>query len=335
MFKNKRGYWVERVTGADGKKKTIYAHTPAELEEKLLAYAVGNARQYTFAGVAEEWWSNTEQELAMQTVNSYELSLRDAISYFEESLIDSITPADINAYLQFIARKGYAQGTVRHRKIVLTLIFKYAVINGFCKYNPCREVSLPKGLKTKKRGCATDEDEQTVRERDDIWILFSLCFFAGLRRGEALALRPCDIDWTRNLIYVRGSIAFADGGEGIYKEPKTEAGVRAVPMLPKMRERLQACLPLDAQSFFCNRSRVPMSESQLLTRVRGETQRLGLTSTPHQFRHSFATLCFERGLSPKATQTIIGHKNLATTMDIYTDARADQLTREASKLFDL
>ena len=335
MFKNKRGYWVERVTGADGKKKTIYAHTPAELEEKLLAYAVGNARQYTFEGIAEEWWEQAQKELAIQSLASYDISMREACSFFGSKLITGITPSDVNAYIQMLSKKKLAYKTMAKRRMVLNLIFRYAVINGKCQFNPCADVRIPKGLQKTKRGCATDEDEQTVRENADVWIFYSLCFFAGLRKGEALALRPCDVDLNKGILTVRGSIAFNESGNGVYKAPKTEAGERIIPILPKLKERLLAEMPLESNSFFCTRSAIPMTKKAFVSREARERRQFGITSTPHQFRHSFATLCFERGLSPKTTQTIIGHKNLATTMDIYTDARAEQLAREAARLFDL
>ncbi len=45
----------------------------------------------------------------------------------------------------------------------------------------------------------------------------------------------------------------------------------------------------------------------------------GVTCTAHQLRHSFATIAFEADVPIKSVQEILGHKQLSTTMDIYTD----------------
>ncbi len=44
----------------------------------------------------------------------------------------------------------------------------------------------------------------------------------------------------------------------------------------------------------------------------------GLTITPHQLRHAYATILYEAGIDVKAAQSFLGHSNIQTTMDIYT-----------------
>lgn len=59
----------------------------------------------------------------------------------------------------------------------------------------------------------------------------------------------------------------------------------------------------------------------------------GVTCSAHQLRHSFATIAFECGLPPKTVQEILGHKQLSTTMDLYTDFRKRAFD-EAAKLLN-
>ena len=42
----------------------------------------------------------------------------------------------------------------------------------------------------------------------------------------------------------------------------------------------------------------------------------GLSITPHQLRHAYATILFEAGLDPKDAQKLLGHANISTTRDI-------------------
>ena len=54
-------------------------------------------------------------------------------------------------------------------------------------------------------------------------------------------------------------------------------------------------------------------------------KKTGLTITAHQLRHTFATFMFESGLSPKESQHILGHSEIATTMNIYTHYKNSQV----------
>ena len=333
MFKRKDGRWCEKITFR-GKSIYVYGKTPAEVAEKCRIFAEDEMISNTFKEVAERWWEESEGDLARQSVPSYRKAMESAIEYFSLTPIQNITPVGVQAYLRFLASKKYSYTTVSQRRVVLNLICKYAVINGIMSINPCSDVVTPKGLSKKSRPPATYSDEDIVRNNDGIWIFYSLILLAGLRKGEALALRPMDVDFENNLIFVRASVA-SDRGQPYIKIPKTESGMRTVPLLPKLKQRLLAELPLAPTAYFCNREKVPMDHNKFAQREALEKKRFGITSTPHQFRHSFATICFERGVSPKATQAMLGHKNVSTTLDIYTEARARRLAQEADVLSDL
>ena len=51
--------------------------------------------------------------------------------------------------------------------------------------------------------------------------------------------------------------------------------------------------------------------------------------SPHCFRHSFATRCFEADISPKTVQSYLGHATLQMTMDLYTSVLSNQKQQES------
>lgn len=55
----------------------------------------------------------------------------------------------------------------------------------------------------------------------------------------------------------------------------------------------------------------------------------------HDLRHTFATRLFELGESPRTIQTILGHTDVATTLNIYTHVLKDQTIKSAYKLHKL
>ena len=54
---------------------------------------------------------------------------------------------------------------------------------------------------------------------------------------------------------------------------------------------------------------------------------------PHMFRHTFATRCFEKGMTPRTVQEIMGHANYNTTVS-YTHVLDDIKLKEAERLGD-
>lgn len=52
---------------------------------------------------------------------------------------------------------------------------------------------------------------------------------------------------------------------------------------------------------------------------------------PHLFRHTFATRCFEVGMEPKVVQSLMGHSNISTTLNIYTHVLEEKRMQEVAK----
>ena len=60
--------------------------------------------------------------------------------------------------------------------------------------------------------------------------------------------------------------------------------------------------------------------------------KIRLDVTPHILRHTFATRCFEAGISSKVIQTYLGRKDIATTMNIYTHVDIMELKNNITKV---
>ena len=53
--------------------------------------------------------------------------------------------------------------------------------------------------------------------------------------------------------------------------------------------------------------------------------------TPHALRHTFCSRCFEKGITPKVVQQLMGHAHYSTTIDIYTHISEEMMGNELEK----
>ena len=195
--------------------------------------------------------------------------------------------------------------------------------------------------------------------------IFTTILLTGLRVGEVAGLRWCDIDFENNLISINHTLVYFSRGKSeggstyAINTPKTKAGCRTVPMMPEVREALmeereyqeleeiRCNVTIDGYTdfVFLNRFGGVFNQSALnraLDRIerdhnmdvikKGDKDAVLLPPlTNHWLRHTFSTRMVESGMHPKALQEILGHKDITTTMNIYTDASTDFTSREIEK----
>lgn len=158
--------------------------------------------------------------------------------------------------------------------------------------------------------------------------LFALiCLYAGLRRGEALALRYEDIDREQGVIHVTKAVEFVGNNPHI-KPPKTAAGYRDAVLL----DALSSAIPDGTGLIFCRDDGSPLTKTQYRKRWLKYCDAIGFEITAHQLRHGFATILYEAGIPDKDAQELMGHSSIAITRDVYTHIRQSRRSDTASRL---
>ena len=321
LKKRADGRLVKTVTAANGKRLFFYGKTEREINRKILEYQEKEEKGKTFLEVSDDWWEEAAERLAVQSVQTYKKAKSRADGYFKDTPIKDITPKDVSSFLSFVATYGYAQRTVAKQKVILGLIFSHGIEKDALVFNPCASVRLPKGLKRAKRESATLEDEKKIRESADVWLFPFFALMTGMRKGELLALTWRDIDFENNIIHVTKSV-YHDGNRAFLKEPKTKSGVRTVPLLDPLKEKLLRTENRALDDFiFSHDGKRPLTSRRFRTLEKHFKEATGVQATAHQLRHSYATIAFEAGIPAKAVQEILGHSQVSTTLNIYTDFR--------------
>lgn len=314
MKKRKDGRYVKRVTLEDGTIKDFYGETEKEVYSKILNFDTQKEKGIKFKTAAEEWRASSEASLTYNTYECYRKPLSDVLERFGERYIKEISPHEINAYLLYLAERKLAHQTVKLRLIVLNRIFKYSIGAGYLTLNPAADISVPRTLKKSKREMPLEEDiKKAEKQPENMFQLFAyLLLYTGCRRGEALALTWDDIDFDNNLIYINKQLQFQSNKPVIENFTKSKAGIRTVPMLENLRAALLPFKKNSGYVFSVNRNLLTSKQ------FRDGWKSLGFSSTPHQFRHAYATTLYNAKIDAKTAQSLLGHSSVSVTLDVYT-----------------
>lgn len=324
MKKRADGRYSKMVDG-----KRFYANSEKELYRKIYEYAEKKEKGPTFKEVSRQWWSIEVEKLAPGTVRGYDKATERANEYFGDMPIKDITTAQVTKYLFSLARQGLAKKTVKNNKIVISRIFHFAMVECLITYNPATAAESPKNLAEKRRTAATPDEEQAIRQHSDAWLMPLFALLTGMRKGELIGLKWGDIDLEANLIHVRRSVWY--GGGAHEKTPKTEAGVRSIPILSELYPHVKDARSHNPQHYVFGGEK-PLSEKAYRYRLKCFQKETGTTATLHQLRKSFATMAVGADVPPDVLRTIIGHKDISTTMNIYAEVRGERISGAAASM---
>src|SRR5439155_16508538 len=158
--------------------------------------------------------------------------------------------------------------------------------------------------------------------------LWATAMYAGLRRGELMALRWEDVDLAAGVIRVERAW---DATAHAVIEPKSRAGLRSVPIAAALRDFLLEHKLASGRSMglvFGRTAERPVDPSALArwaetawgkeNERRAEREEKPLEPiTLHEARHTFASLMIAAGVNAKALATYMGHASVTITYDRY------------------
>ncbi len=253
-------------------------------------------------------------------IRSYEAALRDRI--FPElggKRLGDVQRRDVQRLADDLLAEGRDPSTIRNALMPLRVIYRRAVEDGDLSVNPCANLRLP-AVRGRRERIASPEEAQrllaALPERDrPAW---ATALYAGLRRGELMALLWEDVDLAAGVIRVERS--YDDKGR-VEIEPKSRAGRRTVPIVGALRDVLvdhKARQDRDGGLVFGSSAETPFVPSNLWRRAQRAWRRAGLDPIGlHEARHTFASVLIAAGVNAKAITTYMGHASIQTTYDLY------------------
>lgn len=313
-YKKREDGRYEKTVTINGKRIHFYGKTQSEVLNKIVEYNNKVAAGPLFSTVLDEWeeWHNTQVGPSMQKTTKY--PAKRIREHFEKECITQISVQMIQEHIYELGETLSAKTLAKYLGVYLG-VYDFAIEKGYYKnINPARSVKIPRTAKKKiPREPASDHDTNIIKQRTDLWLFPYFCLMTGLRKGEALAIQGKDLDYDHGFININKQILHVDNSARI-ELPKTDAGIRKVPFL----DELQKVLPKISPENFLFGGDKPLIYRRYHTLLEKYHAETNTTFTPHQLRHSYATMLYEAGLDVKQAQNIMGHANESVTRDIYT-----------------
>ncbi|MBQ9188454.1 MAG: site-specific integrase [Clostridia bacterium] len=333
---------------ADGRpdRKVIYAHTQKELEDKVAEYKerLSNGmlpihENATFGEFAELLCKEYKPTISESVRKQYVSICNNHLSELKYMQLTELRNAHLQTIINRMARNGYSTKLMSHVKQVASQVLRLAQDNDILVRNVFERVKVP-SIEPEKRLPLTEEQIALVKKTykgHRMGVPVMVMLYAGLRRGELLALQWTDIDFKKHVIRVWRSLAFEAKNQARIKKPKTKAGTREVPIVDPLYEILTEAKKNTTSVMVCPSAKgTVMTDTAWKTswdsymhylniqaggrdRSRSNPKVVAIEPfTPHQLRHTFITMCHEAGVDVKVTQEIAGHADIHTTLMIYT-----------------
>jgi integrase len=320
----------------------------ADILAQKLAAAAGRktpARsRVTFRTLVNEWQSTVLPMYKPSTQKDHRhIAAKHLLPRFGDTAVSDIGRQDVQAYVAYLTRAGYAPKTIDHIHDVLSAVLRTAVKWGHVQDNPARGVDLPT-LKTvrPKWVLTTAQAAALLAELPPLArTMAGVALLTGLRRGELFALRWKAVSLTAGHLTVQEAVY-----EGAFGTPKTDAGIRRVPLseatVALLTEWQRRAKRIDPEALvFSTWSGKPISPNNVSRRwIFPACARLGLPNAAWlTFRRTYASWSHDKGVRGKVVAKLMGHTNADVTLNVYTlvldDSMRAAVDRIGSELFTI
>jgi integrase len=253
-------------------------------------------------------------------LHGYEQSMsKRVLAALGDEKVDKLTRQQLQDLADDLHRQGLDPSTIRNTLIPMRAMYRRLLQRGLVAVNPTASLALP-AVRGKRDRIVTPEQAARLlaalpEAQRPLW---ATGLYAGLRRGELMALRFEDVDFDKGLIRVERSYDPRSHG---FVEPKSRSGRRVVPMASVLRQYLaQAKLSRVDRTglIFSKDGEHVFDDRKVALQAQACWQKHKLEQvTLHECRHTFASLMIRAGVNVKALATYMGHASITITLDRY------------------
>ena len=290
----------------------------------------------TVGEYAIEWLPIHKAGVKATTYNGYCSVLDHVLATIKQIPLDELNTDHIAKV--YATLTGKSASYIHKARILLTAILDSATDAGYIQKNPARAQSVkpPKGSRGTHRAITDEERALILSTPHRMQLAALIMLFCGLRRGEALALGADDVGES---ITVRHAVYFS-GNRPMISTPKTEAGIRTVPVPSILRPFLRDLTGLVAKgsngSYMTEQAFQRGWESYMhaLSKAAGHS----ISIRPHDLRHTYCTMLRDAGVDIHQAIIWMGHADEKMILRIYDhpgEARENEAKNRLNSAFGM
>ncbi len=294
--------------------------------------------------IAYLWKQDKQQYVKKSTLSAYLLSVENHIlPVFGDA--QRVTENDVQNFVINLLNGGLGHKTVKDILIVLKMVVKFGAKLGCFEWQDW-DIKFPGETKSKGIEVMSIANQKKIMNHVKENFTFRnlgilLCLSAGLRIGEVCALTWHDIDVENRVINVNKTIEriyLLDGEkkhtELIIDTPKTANSIRQIPMGLELLKLVRPLKKIMNGDFYVlTNSDKPTEPRTYRNYYKQLVCKLGLPDLKfHGLRHTFATRCIESKCDYKTVSVLLGHANIATTLNLYVHPNLEQKQRAIDRM---
>lgn len=353
ISQRKDGLYQGSFTDSFGKRRFVYGKTVREVSRKLeetkhdskIGLSI-NPDDYTL----DEWFDFWLKTYKKSCRNTSQLEYQSTYLYHVSGKLGNIKINKLNSLMIQNLIDEIPTDCVKSKvKNLLKDVFKWAKKLKIIDENYCDNVYVKRYKPKSKKRFLLDNEVEIIEKYIKTRVVYPFWVIGlntGMRGGEIAGLKWGNIDFDNNLIHVKSTYVYKKSvNHDIVKEdhsPKTEKGIRDIPMTNKLREFLLTYKNDNKDNKVNSDDYVIQTKGNKpipIVNVNGGFKLLVSTVnkkenthienfTSHVLRRTFATNAIKNGMNPKALQYILGHASYSTTMDIYCQTSEETIRNE-------
>ena len=301
-------------------------------------------KEKTINQITEEWKEEKKKYVKKSTYAAYQLLIQNHIKPYFGDLYE-VNEEKVQQFVFDKLDAGLSEKTIRDIIIVLIMILKFGIKNGYLEYIQI-DAKFPSKQEKKDLDVLSKADQKKFMEHLRNNFTFKnlgifICLSTGMRIGEICGLRWCDVDTVEGVIKVRHTLQriYIIEGETRHTEllldtPKTANSVRDIPMSSELLKMLKSLNKVVNENYYVISNDIkPIEPRTYRNYYKKLCKQLDIPELKfHGLRHSFATRCIESKADYKTVSVLLGHSNISTTLNLYVHPNKEQKKKTIDKM---